>query len=262
MNLVEKYNLIKDGKETDEFVFNCFKYEILQENPADEYKERFERLYDYPYPINEVDINKKLREDMEDVIKRRIESEEYEQEQKEQRAERGFSDSDCWNINTWFLEIMPQMLQQMRNNLHGFPDNPYVVNRSQALQLPDDEESPKFKEWKETLDRMIFLLKEMGEDTCSWKNEYEEEYFAMLEDFCDKYGLMGEKLKTEEEKEEEKKRDSSRMYFPDDFPELYPEASELRADYQRTEQYIWYYRDRCREEFFNLFSKHFWDLWD
>ena len=51
---------------------------------------------------------------------------------------------------------------------------------------------------------MEFLFREANEETCHRKNPYEEAYDQAREAFTRKYGMFGEKLKTEEEKGQEK----------------------------------------------------------
>lgn len=38
-----------------------------------------------------------------------------------QRAERGFSDEDLWDINEWFLTLIPKMLKKYKKKRHGSP---------------------------------------------------------------------------------------------------------------------------------------------
>ena len=272
-SIVTLYKQITNGESPDtgklspEFITDCFKYKLLKEKPSKKHIKWFEDVFEQKYPELNSDISKSLKKEMNRIIKQKKHDEEIEEKWKKQRAKRGYSDSDCWNIYSWFLNVMPKMLQQMRDNLHGFPseisaimpDNQAVSNT--ALNN-DAEEEPGFTRWKETLDRMIFLLHEMDEDACSYKNPYEEEYTKMNQDFHKKYGYLGEGLKSEEEKEEEKKKHSSRIYFPSDFPELYPEAKDLSHFYYLHEMYKKMYIDKCREEFFSLFSKNFYNLWD
>lgn len=73
---------------------------------------------------------------------------------KGQRFKRGYSDCDTWNIDNWFLTIMPKMLQDLKDNLHGHP-----VEMNQ-------------EEWENLLDKMIYCFKEANEDTCSKINEF------------------------------------------------------------------------------------------
>jgi hypothetical protein len=157
----------------------------------------------------------------------------------------------------------------MRDDLHGNPvflanGAAVAVNQcdNQKVVMPDEEESPDFKKWKEILDEMIFLLKEMDEETCTFENRYEEEYMATLDDFITKYGFAGDKLKSDEEKEEERKRGSARMYGPGDFPDLYPDFNELSHKHMMMELAKDAYREKCKNRFFHMFSEYFWDLWD
>ena len=189
----------------------------------------------------------------------------FEEKMKKQRAERGYSDEDAWNIYSWFLEVMTPALKQMRSNLHSYPISHANLNsNSQAIQTSDGDE-PELIEWKKTLDRMIFLLEEMNEETCSFKNPFEKEVNKAQKEFHKKYGIFGEKLyeivSTEEEIAKDKKIGSRRVYSYSDDPN-HPEWKELSHEYHKYERVISEYRDKCREEFFQLFSLHFWDLWD
>lgn len=174
---------------------------------------------------------------------------EFEKRMKNQRAEKGYSDSDVWNLFSWFLDIMPKMLTQLRDTHVSYPD----------IKVASDEE------WTKELDRMIFLLTEMNEDTCSYVNKYQDDVDKAHYEFEKIYGLMGEKLadiiETEEDKENYKKRGVKRWYSYADDPN-HPEYKELRIKWILEEQIKRNYMDRCREEFFNLFSKYFWNLWD
>ena len=125
------------------------------------------------------------------------------------------------------------------------------------------EEKPEgLTKWENILDRMIFLLGEMNEETCSFKNPYKIEYDKINSKFHKKYGFFGEGLETPEQLAKEKKEKAITMLSPSDFPDMYPDYRELQSDFYRVERDKDYYRDRCREEFFNLFSQHFWNLWD
>lgn len=271
LTLPELYKELKNGNEeinvsplTKDLLVLSFKYGYLKKKPSKKHRKWWKKAFQCEYPEYASDIPKSAVKKLKKFIQRSQEDERLEEKWGRQRAKRGYSDNDAWNISSWFLDVMPKMLRQMRNNLHGCPTGVSApMNNSQAVVLTDEEkESLPMKKWEETLDRMIFLLGEMNEDTCSYVNPYKKEHDKMNEDFRKKYGWSGEKLKSDTEKEEEKKKGHSRMYFPHDFPELYPQARELDHDYFMHEQYKQFYMDKCREEFFGLFSRHFWDLWD
>ena len=60
---------------------------------------------------------------------------------------------------------------------------------------------------------------------CRKKNPYEKEHDLAQEEFTAKYGMFGEKLKTEEEIARENQEHTHRLYMMSDVPE-YAEISE------------------------------------
>lgn len=85
------------------------------------------------------------------------------------------------------------------------------------------------EKWVGVLKRMIFLLDEMDRDKCSFKNRYKKEY----EEYLTHWSIE----KTEEEQK-------------------------LLRLFLGEEENKYRYMELCKEEFFNLFSKFFYDLWD
>ena len=80
-----------------------------------------------------------------------------------QRITKGYCDKDLWNIDGWFMDIMPNMLQQFKENRNGSPSvlgSDYV--NADGIRCNDT----CHEEWDKILDEMIFLFKEMNEETC------------------------------------------------------------------------------------------------
>lgn len=144
---------------------------------------------------------------------------------KVQRFKRGYSDSDVWNLDNWFLNVMPKMLKQLKDNMHGCPYDFYNA----------ETETSDFEKWEKILSRMIFLLREMNDETMSFKNPYAEEMSKYLEE---KY--------------------SSNKQIEEDSPEM----AELTKNYMREEERRQIDIKLRKKEFFELFSKYFYDLWD
>lgn len=157
-----------------------------------------------------------------------------------QRIKYGYCDQDVWSIDWWFLNIVPNMLQDLRETTDGFPSGVEDMD-----------------EWDSILAEMIFYLREANEDTCQKKNPYEEQYRADRREFNAKYD-GGEKLKTAEEKAEEKKKGLYRMYTPSDLPEYKDTADKYIAEEKKLSEY----RDECKNKGLQLFSEWFWNLWD
>lgn len=176
-----------------------------------------------------------------------------------QRIKYGYCDRDVWSIDWWFLNVVPNMLEDLKETTHGYPCMPN--NLFQALVgtgAPEEVDEEGMERWKDILSEMIFLFREANEDTCTKKNPYEEEHDRAFKEFTEKYGLFGDGLKTDEEKAEEERKGSYRMYMPSDVPE-YKELSEL---YFAEERKIDEYRYECKDKGMDLFKEWFWNLWD
>ena len=194
-----------------------------------------------------------------------------------QRAKRGWSVKDTWDIDRWFLDVMPQMLEYLKEHHMGFPGDlqkEYITAHCEELNMtyeeyliwPSDKDSDGRKRreeidttcdrlWVEILDYMIFLLKEANEDTCTVENLNEKDNQRIIKEFSKKYSELGKSLL----KPEDNRSDSSRkLYTLFDVPE-YKETVEL---WLKKVIDINEYRNRCKTEAINLFNKWFWCLWD
>ena len=170
-----------------------------------------------------------------------------------QRVWRGYCDYDLFSIFDWFLEIMPEMLKEYKDTRHGSPvmDGNYMPEPEPGNSGRADANE---KAWDAVLDRVIFLLGEAGEETCSRKNPFEEAYDRALDEFQRKYGTFGEQL----DDERDKRSPGKRMHFPDEVPEY----QEISKNYFEEEKKLAEYRSACKDELFQLFSRWFYDLWD
>lgn len=142
-----------------------------------------------------------------------------------QRFKRGYADIDVWDMDIWFMNIIPQMLKQLRDTAHGSP----------MLTAEGANDDNRHEIWKGILNKMIYLAGEMNEDTCHWKNEFEEAYFENLE-YWDTFDNLKRNKLSRNEKIAEK-------YFEE-------------------EKRIYEYREGCKNKFFKMFTKYFYDLWD
>ncbi len=176
-----------------------------------------------------------------------------------QRIKYGYCDRDVWSIDWWFLSVVPNMLQDLCETTQGFPQEVadrvgYDHNREDAAE----KEAEAVKLWNSIIEEMIFCFREANEDACQRKNPYDEEWHEACEEFEQKYGFWGEKLKTEEDILEEKKSGTYRMYLPHDVPE-YREISEKHsAAFQELAKY----HNECKNKGMELFNQWFWNLWD
>lgn len=72
-----------------------------------------------------------------------------------QRVKRGWSDRDCWDVSNYLSTIIPQMLNQLKENKTGIPVG-HLKNPIETYT--DDEYTQEEKEWNETLDQIIWVF--------------------------------------------------------------------------------------------------------
>lgn len=188
-----------------------------------------------------------------------------------QRVKKGYCDRDLYSVSDWFLEVIPNMLVEIKKNKHGIPAaifnetiesfglNPeeyWDISRETPADISEQIENRAIQKWEYILDQLIFLLREAKDDTCTKINPFEEQFNLINEEFKCKYGEWGEKLQTPEEKETAKKVGSHRVYFPSDLPEY----QEVCKQYFEEQQKLYDYRERCAKEAVELFAKWFYSF--
>ena len=161
-----------------------------------------------------------------------------------QRARKGYSYRDLWSIDDWFMEIMPKMLTDFKKNLNGCPSH-FIINDDGTR---DKDIENGMKDWEDIIDRMIFCFKEMNDDTCSMKNEYEDEYHKQLYKPNEGKSVKDWFIKNENE-------NTYRLNKGEVEPEL-------EENYGKKIFEIEEYKDKMKNEGFELFNKYFWNLWD
>lgn len=179
---------------------------------------------------------------------------EYEERMSKQRAKRGFSDSDVLSIDYWFCNTISPMLKQLAKKTPGFfllDEKGNIISFDKSLSTEENE--MYLKRWLDMIQHLAFLADEMNENKCSMKNPYDKEWNRIERIFEKKYGFLGEKLQTEEDK----KSDGIRMYTPIDDPVNGKEYCKVWNSYRKCEKEIERYREKCKREFFKLFSKYF-----
>lgn len=173
-----------------------------------------------------------------------------------QRITRGYCDYDVWEMFSFLQTIIPDMLQTLKDTRMGSPGylGKNYTNEDGILVNETCHE-----EWDKILDRMIFLWREVDEDTCSKKNPYDDAHTEAMWEFHDKYGILGAKLQTEKELEENKKRGGGcTVHFMDELPEY----KEISANYHEEEKKLEEYRNSCKDEAFDMLKQYFFALWD
>ena len=173
-----------------------------------------------------------------------------------QRIIRGYADCDKWNMYQYLQNLIPDMLQDLRDNRYGSPGFLGENYENEDGILVNDT---CHEEWNKILDRMIFLWRESNENTCTKKNPYEEEHSKAYEEFTEKYGFFGEKLQTAEELEANCKRGGGgTVHFMDELPE-YKEISDM---YMAESKKLDEYRSASKDGAMDMLKEYFFCLWD
>ena len=221
----------------------------------DWFKEDFGNIKHYE------DLTSPIIKEWLDISKNRIAEEKKEAKWRQQRAERGFSDCDVWAIDDWFIDIMPRMLRQLNKNRCSYPvlmENPSLEKTG---SITDKEDNINDKKWGEILNHMAFLCEEMDESKCSMQNQYTDKLDEMNLAFAKKYPNR-DVLKTPEELERDRTSGGILHVGPERDPDTGEEYKELLQKWISEDRKIKEYQCQCKNEFFELFSKYFYSLWD
>lgn len=160
-----------------------------------------------------------------------------------QRIKNGFCYRDIWNINSWFLNVIPDMLDELKNTAHGFPAR---FSDNEGLDTETAE-----RKWRGILSRMAFLFREANKNTCQKKNPYDEEYTVVLDKFINHFGFNGKWVK---------RKDGTRVFIQS-LSDI-PKYRELDENYHKVEKELCEYRRDCLKKALSMFVKYFNDLWD
>lgn len=143
-----------------------------------------------------------------------------------QRATRGYSDHDTWNLDTYYSDMLIASLSQFRAETMGYPG--YMED---------------IEEWYAILDKIIFLLKQANEDEpLEEKNELAEwhEKYLDMKNFSMTEVVNGVRVKTSQDDEE---------------------AAAKKKQYYKREEELYEIRTQKRKEAFELLAEYFGHLW-
>lgn len=116
---------------------------------------------------------------------------------KKQRVKRKYSDDMCWDLQYTLLEILPKMIETLRQGKHGYPEEEFEevdnfphdwVQKSLKELEKDfdgkDYDKPDIKDqftrWHLILKRISYCLIQADETQTEIKNKYQKEYDKQL----------------------------------------------------------------------------------
>ena len=145
-----------------------------------------------------------------------------------QRATKGYSDGDLWDLDFYYSNLMIASLSEFRAKVIGFPA--YMES---------------IEEWYAILDKIILLLKQSAEiepleeknELAEWYEEYLETKHLNFEEVADGKAMRISLIKTDEE------------------------TDAKRAQYFKREEELYNLRAQKRKEAFELMAEYFGNLW-
>lgn len=158
-----------------------------------------------------------------------------------QRIKKGFCYRDIWNIDDWFLNVIPDMLLEFRDSQVGIP-NRFLMN--------NDSDERALAEWNAVLTQMAFLFREANEETCTKTNPYDEKYHFALYKFKERFGENGKWVK---------KKDGTRVFIQS-LSDI-PKYKALKEKYEKAENDLREYRQSCLKKAMSMFAEYFNNLW-
>ena len=93
-----------------------------------------------------------------------------------QRIRYGVSYKDAWNIDCWISDVVPKILEFLVENTHGYPTcveelHGKICELEGTPKITISGEDKEFETYNDDLRKIIFLLREYNEETCSIKNQ-------------------------------------------------------------------------------------------
>ena len=189
----------------------------------------------------------------------------FERRMANQRKKKKYADCDCWGMHYWLSDTFADMFITLRDMKHGAPelefeefdsfpkdwlDKELAEYKVKQLENGYEYNIDIFAKWYIILTRIAYCLKQANEDITDIVNEYAEDFTqAVWGDSSFMEHMVPCKF------------DSSGK--PTCYELVTNEPSnELREKYFNREQEIFEYRDKMKDEAFDLIKKYFWNLWD
>lgn len=212
-------------------------------------------------------------------LRHKIKDWRFEKRMAKQRAKRGFSDNDCWGMHYWFCDTFPKMIRRLRDMKHGYPELPFEEIENFPLQwvaeaskeINDNKIKSGYEEgvilddtfdrWQLILTRIAWCLEQADEEKTEIENEYEKEYNRQV------WGDDSDIERNWSFKKWWAKHHVVEKYDEKGKPKLYRVITgtpdpEIKEKYWNRYEEIIKYREKCKDEAFDLLKKYFYNLWD
>lgn len=203
----------------------------------------------------------------------------FERKMAKQRKKKGYADCDCWGLYYWLGATLPKMILRLRDFKHGAPELkfeevetfpldwliPEIEKKQKEYDESDDDEGfdlySIFDRWYLILTRIAFCLQQSNEEITEIPNEYSEEYDRQIWgnrlDDLDKKSVKDWLNSIFKVKEYDEKGKPKTYELVTNEPD-----KEIEEKYYQREKEIFQYREKMKDEAFDLIKKYFYALWD
>lgn len=80
-----------------------------------------------------------------------------------QRGKYGVALSDSWDIDKWFSSVIPHLIRNLKENLHGCPNRFCYNENGEEISLEEAMEK-----WRNILERIAFCFEESNEEKSTY----------------------------------------------------------------------------------------------
>lgn len=185
-----------------------------------------------------------------------------------QRAFKGYSKDQCWDLNGWMTNTLPKMIRELRDMAQGYPatlefeeiknfplkwieeESKILLEQKKKKGLEEEVllfDENKFDRWWLILSRMAYCFEQSNEWNQISTNEYADEYFDQV---------FGGEIKTEVAETDKKGK-------PLTYRIITNEADKkLENNYKKREEELMQERMDYKKEAFDLMCKYLENMWD
>ena len=148
-----------------------------------------------------------------------------------------------WGIDEWVTKTVPKVLIALAQKVEYYPD--MIENEEEETASSRDDRL--LQKWKDTLLLMAALGVLANPENEFTENEYLLPWLGKVEEYREKYA----------------EKRTNRAFFFEDYltDDERAQYEEMTKKYNDRRHEMEAEASRCKDEFFRLFSKYFWELW-
>lgn len=104
------------------------------------------------------------------IEREKIQEQKREEKYAKQRASKGYCDRDVWSIDWWMHDLMPKMLRELANNMHGWQPRLGYTYCSKTKSIIKTKKEITFKEHQKVILKLADMIDKMIIEDATDKN--------------------------------------------------------------------------------------------